>query len=90
MPVFFRLIILPVLLVAIFSGLHIVNLIGDGKNILMTIFIASITPTAAVVTSMAELYNQDPSYSAELCVLSTILSIATMPALVFLYQIIID
>ena len=52
----------------------------------MTIFIASITPTAAVVTSLAELYDRDPSYSAELCVLSTILSIITMPVILYIFN----
>ncbi len=86
MPVFIRLIAYPVLLVALFAVLHLSGYVVDGKNILLTIFVASITPTAAIVTSMAELYDQDPSYSAELCVLSTILSIVTMPVLVFGYQ----
>ncbi len=86
MPVLLRLIVYPFLLVAIFAGLHVSGWVSDGKSILMTIFIASITPTAAVVTSMAELYDQDPTYSAELCVLSTVLSIVTMPVLVFAFQ----
>ena len=86
MPVFFRLIIYPIVLIAVFSGTHLVTYVSDGKNILMTIFIASITPTAAVVTSMAELYNRDPSYAAELCVLSTIFSIITMPVLLFVFN----
>ena len=86
MPVLIRLIAYPIMLIAIFAILHISSYVVDGKNILLTIFIASITPTAAIVTSMAELYDQDPSYSAELCVLSTILSIITMPILVFGYN----
>uniref|UniRef100_UPI002659723F AEC family transporter n=1 Tax=uncultured Megasphaera sp. TaxID=165188 RepID=UPI002659723F len=86
LPVLLRLVAYPFLLVAIFAGLHMASFIDDGKAVLMTIFIASITPTAAVVTSMAELYDQDPTYSAELCVLSTVLSIGTMPALVFVFQ----
>ena len=86
MPVFIRLIVYPLLLVGIFSIFHVSGYVADGKQILLTIFIASITPTAAIVTSMAELYDQDPSYSAELCVLSTILSIITMPLLVFGYN----
>ena len=89
LPILFRLILLPLVIIAIFSVLHVTGYITDGKNILMTVFIACITPTAAIVTSMAELYDQDPAYSAELCVLSTILSIVTMPALVFVYQMVV-
>lgn len=86
MPGLIRLIAYPIMLIVIFTILHINSYVVDGKNILLTIFIASITPTAAIVTSMAELYDQDPSYSAELCVLSTMLSIITMPILVFGYN----
>ena len=86
LPIILRLIILPLIIIAVFTFFHVTGVITDGKKILMTIFIACITPTAAVVTSMAELYDQDPSYSAELCVLSTILSLVTMPVLIFLYQ----
>lgn len=84
-----RLIALPLIIVAICAAVGAGGYIMDGKNILMTIFIACITPTAAIVTSMAELYDQDPAYSAELCVLSTILSIITMPVILFVFNIMV-
>lgn len=82
MPVFIRLIAYPLVLVGICALIHAGDMIIDGKNILLTVFIPAITPTAAMVTSLAELYDQDASYSAELCVLSTLLSIITIPILV--------
>lgn len=81
-----RLIALPLVIIAVCVAVGASGYITDGKNILMTIFIACITPTAAIVTSMAELYDQDPAYSAELCVLSTILSIITMPVILFVFN----
>lgn len=86
LPVFLRLIAYPAILVCLLAVLPAAALIDDGKVILMTIFLASITPTAAIVTSMAALYDKDAVYSAELCVLSTILSIVTMPALLFVFD----
>lgn len=86
MPVLLRLVAYPLGLIGIFFVLGVSSAIDDGKAILMTIFIASITPTAAVVTSLAELYDRDPSYSAELCVLSTILSIITMPVILYIFN----
>lgn len=81
-----RLIACPLVIIALCAVLPLTGLIHDGKAILMTVFICCITPTAAVVTSMAELYDQDASYSAELCVLSTILSIVTMPLMLFIFN----
>lgn len=86
LPVGLRLVVYPVVLAGVLALLGAASFIDDGKNILMTIFLASITPTAAIVTSMASLYDKDPVYSAELCVLSTILSILTMPALLFVFD----
>lgn len=86
LTIILRLIALPLVIVAICAAVGASGFITDGKNILMTIFIACITPTAAIVTSMAELYDQDPAYSAELCVLSTILSIITMPLILFVFN----
>lgn len=86
LTIILRLIALPLVIVAVCVAVGASGYITDGKNILMTIFIACITPTAAIVTSMAELYDQNPAYSAELCVLSTILSIITMPAILFVFN----
>lgn len=86
LPVGLRLVVYPVVLASVLALLGAASFIDDGKNILMIIFLASITPTAAIVTSMAALYDKDPVYSAELCVLSTILSILTMPALLFVFD----
>ena len=86
LPVCLRLVAYPVILAGVLAFSDAASIIDDGKNILMTIFLASITPTAAIVTSMAALYDKDPAYSAELCVLSTILSVLTMPALLFIFD----
>lgn len=86
LPVFMRLIAYPVVLAALLAVFPAASLIDDGKAILMSVFLASITPTAAIVTSMTALYNKDSIYSAELCVLSTILSIITMPVLLFVFD----
>lgn len=84
-PITLRLIVYPVILTAIFAISGMTNWVTDGKNVLMTVYIASITPTAAVVTSMAQLYGQEPVYAADLCVVSTLLSIITMPLLLYVF-----
>lgn len=53
---------------------------------LKTVYIASITPACATVTSMAQLYDKDAAYASSLYVLTTLLSIVTMPVMVGMYE----
>lgn len=52
----------------------------------MTVFLSAITPACATVTSMAQLYNRDTAHSSALYVLSTLLSIVTMPIMIGLFE----
>ncbi|EFD94741.1 AEC family transporter [Megasphaera lornae] len=81
-----RLLVYPAVLIVIFAAAHATSYVPDGKHILMTVFIASITPAAAVVTSLAEFYRQDAPYAAELCVVSTVLALVTMPCMLFIFD----
>ena len=60
--------------------------VNDSKQILLTVYIASITPACATVTSMAQLYDKDAAYASSLYVLTTLLSIVTMPVMVGMYE----
>ena len=62
------------------------TVIHDSKQILLTVYLASITPACATVTSMAQLYDKDAAYSSSLYVLTTLLSIVTMPVMVGLFE----
>ncbi len=44
------------------------------------------SPACATITSMAQLYDRDAAYASSLYVLTTLLSIFTMPCMVFLYE----
>ena len=60
--------------------------INDSKQILLTVYLASVTPACATVTSMAQLYDKDAAYASSLYVLTTLLSIVTMPVMVGMYE----
>ena len=60
--------------------------IMDAKQILLTVYLASVTPACATVTSMAQLYDKDAAYASSLYVLTTLLSIVTMPVMVGSYE----
>ena len=55
--------------------------------LLMKVYLACVTPACASVTSMAQLYDKDAAYASSLYVLTTLLSIVTMPVMVYLYEI---
>ena len=68
---------------------HASSWVADGKNILMTVYLAAITPACATVTSMAQLYDRDAAHSSALYVLTTLLSIVSMPVMIGLFDLLL-
>ena len=58
----------------------------DGKAILMTVFLSGITPVCSALNSMVQLYDRDMEESGALYVLTTLLSIATMPMVIAVFE----
>ena len=81
-----RLLIYPVLSLAVMKVISLFAPVSDFKQILLTVYLASVTPACTTVTSMAQLYDKDAGYSSSLYVLTTLLSIVTMPVMVYLYE----
>lgn len=81
-----RLFIYPVFVLGLMKVIQTFASIQDSKQILLTVYLVSITPACATVTSMAQLYDKDAAYSSSLYVLTTLLSIATMPVMVGLFE----
>lgn len=89
LPVAFRLIVVPIIVLLLLRVFHASDWIADGKAILMTVYLSAITPSCATVTSMAQLYNRDAAHSSALYVLSTLLSIITMPLMIGLFDLLV-
>lgn len=85
--VLLRLVVYPLALLGLMKLVHAAGMVADGKNILLTVYLACITPACATVTSMAQLYHKDAAKSSVLYVLTTIFSIVTMPIMIGLYTI---
>ena len=81
-----RLLIYPVLSLAVMKIISLFAPVSDFKQILLTVYLASVTPACTTVTSMAQLYDKDAGYVSSLYVLTTLLSIVTMPVMVYLYE----
>ena len=89
LPVFLRLLGVPLVIVLLLWAVHASHWIPDGKSILMTVYLSAITPACATVTSMAQLYDRDASHSSAIYVLSTLLSILTMPLMIGLFELLL-
>ena len=81
-----RLFVYPILTLVLLKVIYSFSAMTDARQILLTVYLASVTPACATVTSMAQLYDKDAAYSSTLYVLTTLLSIVTMPVMVFLYE----
>ena len=86
LSVAFRLLLYPVLGLFLMKAIQIVVNLENSSQILLTVYLACVTPACASVTSMAQLYDKDAAYASSLYVLTTLLSIVTMPGMVYLYE----
>ena len=86
LSVAFRLLLYPVLGLFLMKVIQIVVNLENSSQILLTVYLACVTPACASVTSMAQLYDKDAAYASSLYVLTTLLSIVTMPVMVYLYE----
>ena len=84
-----RLVAAPVILLLAFKICGAAQMIPDGKNILLVVYLAGVTPACATVTSMAQLYGDIGDRTGVLYVLTTLLSIVTMPLVIALYEAVI-
>lgn len=83
---FLRMLFFPMMILALFKLSGIAAWIPNGTTILLISLLASIAPTAATVTQMAQMYGRDAEYASAIYFITTILCIVTMPVIVGIYQ----
>lgn len=83
---FLRMFLFPLIVLALFKLSGIAALAANGNIILLISLLASIAPTAATVTQMAQMYDRDAEYASAIYFTTTILCIVTMPVIVGIYQ----
>lgn len=86
LPTALRLLACPLLLLALFWLFRPMDWIEDGKNLLLVAYLACTTPACATLTSIAQLYDNGAKQASILYVLTTLLSIATMPVMIGLFS----
>lgn len=83
---FLKMIVFPLFAVALFKFTNLSSMAKNGDMILLISLLASVAPTAASVTQIAQIYDADSEYSSAYYFITTMLCILTMPFFVWLYQ----
>lgn len=81
-----RMLVLPALILVLITCLHLKKLVPDGRTIMLISFLATLTPVAVTVTQITQVYGKDEKEASALNLMTTIVSIATIPLFVWLYQ----
>ena len=87
LAVLLRLFIYPLVVLIVFKVLDLIDWIADGKNLLLIVFLACVTPACATVTSMAQLYDKNSAEASLFYVLTTLFSIISMPLMILVFEI---
>ena len=85
LTVVLRLFVYPVLALLVLKIILPFVTLEDSKNILLTVYLACITPACATITTMAQLYDRDAPHASAIYVLTTTLAIITMPIMTSLF-----
>ena len=85
---FLRLIAVPLIALVLIKLSNLASFSAYGNKIILIVFLAIITPSASTVTQMCQVYGNDSKYASAINVMTTLLSIITMPVMVMLFQMI--
>lgn len=88
MAVAMRMLICPLAVLCLLKIICALVNVENAHNILLISFLASMTPSASMVTQMAQVYGGDEEMAVSINIVSTLICIVTMPVFVSLYQMI--
>ena len=83
---FIKMIAFPCFAVSLLKFTNLSSMVKNGDMILLISLLASVAPTAASVTQIAQIYDADSEYASAYYFITTMLCILTMPSFVWLYQ----
>lgn len=81
-----RLILCPLIVMALLKLVVMSVNIDNVKTILLITYFATITPTAATIMQFSQLHGKDAEYATAINAVTTVGCVATMPALIMLFQ----
>ena len=81
-----RTVICPLIALAVLFLARLFVHIPYTEEILLISFLATMTPSAATIMQLAQIYDTEVDYSVAINILTTVVACVTMPLLVMLYQ----
>ena len=84
---FLRLIVIPLIVLLIIKISGVAYVLENAKNIILIVFMATASSSAATVANIAQSYNNDAQNAGLINVMSILFLIITLPIMVILYQI---
>ena len=81
-----RLLGYPLVVLVLLKCSGLAGLVPEGEKLLLLSLLAACAPSGTMVTSIAQVYGGDAEYASAISMVSTVLCIATMPFIIFLYQ----
>jgi len=82
-----RMIVCPAVMLIIVKSILCFTNISKADYILLIVFLASITPCAATLMQLAQIYDKEPEFTVSVNIATTVMCIVTMPLFVMLYRI---
>jgi len=86
--VIMRVVVCPALVLVLLKTALLFITVANADKILLISFLATTTPAAATVMQLSQLYDMEVDYAVGINILTTIVSCATMPIFVTVYQMI--
>ena len=83
---FLKMIVFPCFALILLKFTNLSSMAKNGDMILLISLLASVAPTAASVTQIAQIYDADSEYASAYYFITTLLCILTMPFFVWMYQ----
>ena len=84
--IFLKMIVFPCFALILLKFTNLSSMAKNGDMILLISLLASVAPTAASVTQIAQIYDADSEYASAYYFITTLLCIITMPFFVWIYQ----
>ena len=81
-----RVIVCPTLSLVLLLAMRFLVQIPNNEEILLISFLATMTPSAATIMQLAQIYDTEVDYSVAINILTTVVACVTMPLFVMLYQ----
>ena len=88
LTVVMRVVICPAVVLVLLKAALLLITLENADKILLISFLATATPAAATVMQLSQLYDTEVDYAVGINILTTVISCATMPLFVTLYQMI--